>query len=153
MIDLSKVKGLADGVKGAIKQIADAAGNVLWKQAPSEATVTITGGVTSMRDDIKNLASVTINGTTYSDEYRLSETLVVPCGTEIHCVSYWGDYAGGGYVYVNGTQVAKSSGYDYGVSKAEYTYTVTGDASIKLERTNMYGNGGYWGSNVRITET
>ena len=39
MIDFSNAKGLADDVRGAIKQITDASGRVLWKSGPSVATV------------------------------------------------------------------------------------------------------------------
>lgn len=103
----------------------------------------------------ENPCSVTINGITYTNirpNKGTLATLIVPVGTEIHCVAYWGDYANGGYIYVNDTQVAKYNAppYDYNNTKAEYTYVVTGNVDIQLE-TKDYSKE-YYGGNIYITE-
>lgn len=71
MIDFSTLKGLTIP-EGAVTQITDAAGNVLWKQAPSEAKITIIGNG-------GNYANVVIDGVTYNTAAEVT----VPIGTVI----------------------------------------------------------------------
>ena len=111
MIDFSTLQGLTIP-EGVVTQIADASGRVLWKQAPSEATVTITGNGYSS-------ATATINGVTYNT----ATTLVVPIGTVITCFA---NYEYRNYIWVNGED-AEGTVDDYGYSLEEdlyYDYTV-----------------------------
>lgn len=141
MIDLSKVKGLADGVKGAIKQIADAAGNVLWKQAPSEATVTIVEiGGTGYTSGC-GWSKITIDGITYTS----AATVTVPIGTAIYC-----EVIGGGsskpYIEVNGVRVVEGYGNkEDGYTDCSYTHIVASDITVEF-----YGNKG--SGQIVITE-
>ena len=132
MIDFSTLQGLTIP-EGVVTQIADASGRVLWKQAPSEATVTITGNGYSS-------ATATINGVTYNT----ATTLVVPIGTVITCFA---NYEYRNYIWVNGED-AEGTVDDYGYSLEEdlyYDYTVTGNVLIHL---SMSMGDGY----VKITE-
>lgn len=126
MIDLSKVKGLADDVKGAITQIADAAGNVIWKAAPAEATITLTFFKNSLSSQY-NMTAVIIYGVSYpiavsyNNPDMTTKVLSVPIGTVITCKILRGgtDLA---KITLNGETVVSGVG--------EYEYTVVGDATI-----------------------
>ena len=142
MIDLSKVKGLADDVKGAIKQIADAAGNVLWKSGPSTAIVTITGY------SGEYYVSVSIDGT----KYYSATTIEVPIGTVVECSAYTDDavYLGAA-IYVNGEKVVSSiNTYE---STVTYLYTVACNVTINLieEYRGSWSPYGYF-TRIEITE-
>lgn len=116
-IDLTKVTGISDQY-GAWKQVADAAGNVLWKQKPAGATVTITivgnGG---------NYASVVIDGVTYNTE----TTLTVPFGATITCVAT--GFNEKCAISCNYEKVASGS------MNLQYEYTVVSDVTITLFNT------------------
>ena len=138
MIDLSKVKGLADDVKGAIKQITDAAGNVLWKSDNGMRKITVT------RDyDGWNSARIYIGGyagDVYADggscnidddwgnTWTSPTTIEVPVGTQIILETEYEDtYT---KFLINGVSV-----YDDKTDWVEYDqYIVTKDVAIAMTR-------------------
>lgn len=137
MIDLSKVKGLADDVKGAIKQITDAAGNVLWKSAPSEATIFIAGSGVSPNNS--TYASVTVDGV----EYNSATVLTVPIGTVIAITAKSGHY-----------ENPSSITLPEGTTKVAKAFEVTGDTAIYLsvnKGTDAYGYATYSG-HIKVAE-
>ena len=103
-IDFSGITGVSDGY-GVVTQIADASGAVLWKQAPSGATVTI--NVTSGFGGNRLL----IDGVYYGNE---STEITVPIGTVI-------TVKGATTISLNGSPVSFSG---------DYNYTVIGDVLI-----------------------
>lgn len=80
MIDFSKLKGLSIP-EGAVKQIADAAGKVLWSAAKPMVTITlpISGRVNA------SLAYLMIDGMMYTNYSYATRTLEVPVGTIVEC--------------------------------------------------------------------
>jgi hypothetical protein len=95
--------------EGVVTQITDASGRVLWKQAPKEATVTITGSGGNA-----NMVWVTINGV----DYRAASSVNVPIGTVITCNPF-------GSVILNEQTVANGK-------PITYNYTVTKNVTINL---------------------
>lgn len=151
-IDFATLKGLAIP-EGNVTQITDASGRVLWKQAPSEATITITK-VGSLPPNTIG-AQVIVNGTNYSDAI----TVTVPIGTIITCTAKWttkymASTHTGGTVMVNGAVVAESGELSGGTTT--YEYTVQGDVAIELSvqyvQTSQYGGMTPTG-NINITES
>ena len=119
--------------EGNVTEIKDASGNVLWKAAPSEATVTIT------KTSAGSNCGVTIDGITYGGKGNtVSTTLTVPIGTVIYCTAFINDSDMQGYVSVNGITVA-------GGGVENYAYTVNGNVSISMSGSK---DGGY----IEITE-
>ena len=131
MIDFATLQGLTIP-EGNVTQIADAAGNVLWKQAPAEATVTITGYGGNYH------CYVTINGTMY----YTANTLVVPVGTVVACYAFNDGIAS--YVTLNGVTVSNNA--------TPYNYTVNGNVTINLEYLRNTEDKEY-GGRIYITET
>lgn len=99
--------------EGVVTQITDAAGNVLWKAPPSGAKITIIG-------DGGNYANVVIDGVTYNT----AAELVVEPGTVINCVTQNRPNYGASIFYNLERVVYRPN--------AQYSYTVTGDATIAL---------------------
>lgn len=138
-IDYSNVKAMSDHI-GNIVKITDASGMVLWKQAPSEATVTIKG--------YGGFCHVTIDGKMYVQ----STTLTVPIGTTIRCYLKVMDEDKDDmdcYIAINGKTVATPDQYHHGMGSpyyyTEYYYTVNGNVEILLED-------GYYEIYISITE-
>ena len=145
MSDFSANKGLAIP-EGVVTQIADAAGNVIWKAAPKEATVTCKGTGTSTA----NVAYVEIDGTRYSGISTNIDEVIVQAGTVIICTVKYASYNGsalGGTITLNGTVVAKTTSS----TDATYEYTVTRDVTIAFGATSAPN--GQTGGTITITET
>ncbi len=139
-MNFATLKGLTIP-EGAVTQIADAAGNVLWKAAPSEATIKITG-------DTWYFAIVTIDGTEYTN-CGDGVTLAVPIGTEITCYVQDNTYGGNGEIIVNGEIVART---EVGALECTYTYTVVGNANIVLTENIISGYQKGSAGTITITE-
>ena len=122
-IDYSNVKAMSDHI-GDIVKITDASGNVMWKQAPSGATVTITV------QDNSSGAKVVIDGIDYANS---NTELTVPIGT----------------VITINTTIYVLNGVSYG-GQSTVSYTVVGDVEIvvKAQQVNPY----YKAAMVQITE-
>lgn len=142
-IDYSNVKAMSDHI-GDIVKITDASGNVMWKQAPSGATVKITvSGVTAPG---RGMGSVTIDGVNYDKP----TSIVVPFGTVIVCkangayISPYGEF--GGVIKLNGTVVAP---FVSGVSPTTYEYTVNKD--VLIDFSNIGSPSGIYAT-ILITE-
>jgi hypothetical protein len=138
-INLSKLKSLVIS-EGVVARITDENGKVLWKQAPSEATITITKVGTLPPSVIGG--SVTVNGTNYTE----ATTITVPTGTTITCDAFWvtrymASEHTGGTIKVNGELVAESGETDAGTTT--FNYTVWGNTNIEISvsyiQTSMYG--------------
>lgn len=106
-MNFATLKGLAIP-EGNVTQITDASGNVLWKKAPSGATITLT---TSSAVYEK---AITIGGQSYSG----NAVITVPLGTVV-------EFRGFTQVVMNNTAVGGST----------YDYTVTGDIGIHCSGT------------------
>ena len=140
-VDFSKVKSMTIP-EGVVTQIADASGVVLWKAAPAEATVTITGRNTANTND----ANVQINGKTYVSP----ATVIVPIGTVIICTAsylYYMSRDSGGTIKLNGVTVAQGTNLNKTVT---YEYTVIGNVEIELSAQPVSTNVGF--GSVFITE-
>lgn len=126
MIDFSTLKGLTIP-EGVVKQITDSAGRVLWK-ASQPVTITLTGSA-NCYVDYKG-ARYTAPATFEADigDEILIETTAAPTG---------------GVIYLNGEQVASSSG------STRYTYDVACDVNIDVQEI---GSGTSIGIRVYITE-
>ena len=126
MIDFSKLKSLTIP-EGVVKQITDASGRVLWS-ARKPVTITLTGSANCYVDykGTRYTAPATFEADV-GDEI-LIETTATPTG---------------GVIYLNGEQVASSSG------TARYTYAVACDLNIDVQQI---GSGTSTGIRVYITE-
>lgn len=121
MIDFTTLQGLTIP-EGNVTQITDASGNVLWKQAPSGATITIEG-------DGGDYAHIIIDGVTYNT----ATTLKVPLGTVITCETAH-DYATyGANAYINYNLDAVATGQN-----AQYQYTVISDVTFHIDTRQLY---------------
>ena len=119
-MNFATLKGLTIP-EGVVKQITDASGRVMWTQAPSGVTVSITGnGYT--------YANVIIDGVIYNT----ASEIVVPLGTVITCVTQNSNY--GGSIKLNYESVASGKG-------ARYEYTVVSDVTIGLGTEDPSGMG------------
>jgi hypothetical protein len=131
--------------EGNVVKVEDAAGNVLWKQAPSGATVTITKTLAGYEPENTG-GYVTIDGV----DYKTSTSLVVPLGTVIVCSAPWTSHymygSFGGQISLNGNLVANRV---TGVAPTIYEYAVNGDVQIELK--NVGSPAGIFG-NIFITE-
>ena len=116
-IDYSNVKAMSDHI-GNIVKITDASGNVMWKQAPSGATVVYSNSANSS-------IGITVDGITY---YNTTE-IVVPLGTVIYF-----DAAYSAASDTGGEIPRETSG-----SRRQY-YVVTGDVRIVVAtiKPNQY---------------
>jgi hypothetical protein len=123
MINFATLKGLTIP-EGNVTQIADSTGRVLWKQAPSGATVNLV--VSS------NYAKAVIIG---GQSYSSSTVLTVPIGTLV-------TLSGFDTVYLNNRVQTQSGG--------KYEYTVVGNVDITLTGTKP--NPDYTVYIVNITE-
>lgn len=137
MIDFTTLKGLTIP-EGNVTQIADANGNVLWKKAPSEATITIIGDTSST---IGGLINVTIDGQIYTGTCGTVE-LTVPIGTLVYC-SATPNFSQAGRIYkgtsyIMGTVLADSA--KGGTTPATYTYEVAGDTKFTLNVASFTAN-------------
>ena len=111
-INFATLKGLAIP-EGNVTQIADASGRVLWKQAPSGATVTITVNSGYEKDILL------IDGVYYGMQ---SAELTVPIGTVI--------------ATSGATQVTIfKAGVQQTTIQGNYNYTVTGDVDVHITGT------------------
>jgi len=108
-MNFSTLKGLTIP-EGNVTQITDVNGNVLWKQAPSGATVTITLNAGYEKD------LILIDGVYYG---RQNAELTVPIGTVI-------TVKGATTIYLN--NIHQSFGGDY-------NYTVIGNVGIHCSGT------------------
>ena len=131
MIDFSTLQGMTIP-EGAVTQIADASGRVLWKKAPSGATITLSF-VRNGGGGFNSYARVTIDGVNYPlNENDLTTTaLIVPVGTVITCmVTSCNTAVSSQKITLNGATVASGN--------SEYLYTVVGDATIKSTINTSY---------------
>lgn len=152
MIDFSTLKGITIP-EGAVKQIADASGRVLWSAAKM-VKVTITSLWNGIDGD---MASITVNspepfapdsanpGSTTNTwtVYVYDEpdcTIEIPAGSTIACTVDDSKASNRCYVTVNGAEVLSVPG--------TYVYTVTRDASVHIE--DEYSQGEY--GKITITE-
>jgi len=113
--------------EGKVKQVADEAGNVLWKAA-KKMTITLTGAAITCAE---------YNGT----KYNAPAIFEAAVGDEIYLETTAAPR--GGSIYLNGTQVASGSG------SANYTYTVNCNAVIE---TKASGSGSSASVSAYITE-
>lgn len=138
MIAYSTLKGLVIP-EGAVKQITDSLGRVLWSAKPSEATVTITGEGSSSTAVERKIACVTIDGV----DYTSATNVAVPVGTIVACtVSTMSTYhLDEGWVKVNGVTVLTASEGN----SVTYNYTVNGNVTINMlvERNEDKDRNGY----------
>lgn len=153
MIDFSTLKGITIP-EGAVKQIADASGRVLWS-ATKIAKVTITSVCNGINGDTASITvtspeafapdpanpnNTTTTWTVYA--YNMPDcTIEIPAGSTIACVVRDTKTAENRcYVELNGTKVLNGAG--------TYTYTVTKDASVHVEDKYTMGEYGM----ITITE-
>ena len=150
MIDFSTLQGLTIP-EGNVTQIADASGNVLWKAAPSGATVklkVVNGGHYSSITT-STFASITIDGVAYNT----TEELIIPIGTVLVCKC---SSNGSNKMYLNGEEVVTYK--ESGSSNVCYDYTVKGDVEITYGGSMSVSGGGPSGpsysysATIRITE-
>lgn len=115
--------------EGAVKQVTDENGNVIWMQAPKEVTVHLTGNGYAML----LVASIEIDGTVYRDGTGISD-IVIPTGTVIKCTAYYSSYGGGhgGTISLNGTVVAAATDHNTPVT---YDYVAKKNVNITLKFT------------------
>lgn len=84
------------------------------------------------------MVTITLTGTTYAyveyngTQYKAPATFEVAVGDQIYLQT--NPAPRGGYIYLNGTQVATGSG------SAQYSYTVTCDATIETKQNNSGAN-------------
>lgn len=131
MNEFSAYKGWAIP-EGNVVQVADELGNVLWKAAPSVATVLIIGSGVGAAGNIKDktLAKAVVDGVTYAGMTKLS----VPIGTVIS------------FEATTTTSVFKPSiSYNDEVvsnaATAQYELTVLGDITVTLSVYDPSGTG------------
>lgn len=110
--------------EGNVVKVTDEAGNVLWKQAPSGATVNLVVNSSYAKE-------VIIGGQSYSS----STVLTVPIGTLV-------TFSGFTTVYLNDIAQTQSGG--------KYEYTVVGNVDILL--TGVKPNPYYTAYIAQITE-
>lgn len=152
MIDFSKLKGLTIP-EGAVKQITDESGRVLWKAVKMVSIL-----ITSLWNGIDgDMASITVRSAepfapdpskpnTKTDTWTVyvydqpNCTIEIPEGSTIECMVDDSKASNRCYVKVNGVEVLSDPG--------TYVYTVTCDVSIHLE--DKYAQGEY--GMVTITE-
>ena len=129
-INFATLKGLTIP-EGAVTQITDESGRVLWS-AVKPATITLSftrNGGGSFSDN----ARVTIDGVKYPvNENDLTTTvLTIPIGAVITCKVASGNTAVSSQkITLNGTTVASGN--------SEYLYTVVGDATINSVINTSY---------------
>ena len=136
MIDFSTLKSLAIS-EGNVTQI-ESGGVVLWKAAPSGATVKVT------LENTNSFASMTHSPNAYISVngviHRTTEEFVVPIGTVIGCncsKTMSENTTNTVGIYLNGAKVSTEGQYS-----ATYNYTVVGDVEIKLcNSLKMSGSG------------
>lgn len=128
--------------EGNVVKVEDAAGNVLWKQAPSGATVKVTvsnGGNFASMTNSPNIY-LTIDGM----GVNTAQELVVAIGTVIPCKCT----AQTNQIYLNGENVgAQIDSYTFA-----YDYTVTGDVEIVLNSIMTMQGGGMGSAPTQKTE-
>lgn len=135
MIDFSTLKELTIP-EGNVTQITDASGNVLWKQAPSGATIALIGDTGYGGHWGLTTSYAEYNGTKYLApeiiEAAIGDTILFRCaGAPNGC-----------NIYLNGNRVA--TGAD-----ANYSYTVSGDAEVDIQ---LQGSGYTSSYHMYITE-
>ena len=145
MIDFATLQGLTIP-EGVVTQITDASGRVIWKAAPSEATITLTF-LQNTDAPQPYVTKVTINGVSYPSMIQgnpdmTTKEVVVPLGTVITCKTMHGD-AGVGKITLNGETVVDGAG--------EYEYTVVGNATIHSTGTMTSSTARH--GIINITET
>lgn len=121
MIDFSTLQGLSIP-EGAVTQIADASGRVLWKQAPSTANVKIT----TPDSGNGSFPNVIINGVNYNDTSTEYE-LVVPIGTIAEVGGYYlnGTYVSGNYTIMGDVEIQRYTHVTPPSPPTSYSPTVT----------------------------
>lgn len=133
--------------EGAVKQITDASGRVLWSAEKTAEIYIVVNEVRFIEEMFITSGQITVNGTQY-DSKADGQMLTLPVGTVIQCrcasVAWKGaTVAPVGIVSVNGVVVAQSPAVSLEFSPevnkdlihtadANYNYTVTKNATIEL---------------------
>lgn len=138
MIDFSKLKGLTIP-NGAVKQITDASGAVLWS-AKRNATVTITSECNGIMGDTAHIKIVSETVSFEAYAYDMPNcTIEVPVGSTIECTVRRNKGNADSSISLNGTKV---------LTEGTYVYTVTGNVAIHV--SDRYAMGEY--GIITITE-
>lgn len=126
MIDFSTLKSL-EIPEGNVTQIADASGDVLWKQAPSGVIVNVIS--------VGGTGRVTIDGNTYTTAgtYEALESITVMAQGTYEFVS-GSPRVTVAYVYLNNVQVASTPSSP--PPTVNYSLSLEGYSEITIEYSN-----------------